>query len=269
MNTARKLRLMTLDPAWFAAIPERASTRTFDGSPISAADLDRLDATCERLRSQMPGTVRAQLVRSVPAGVFTGVFGSYGAVQGAAAFAAFIGRDDAHVDIGYLGEAVVLEATLAGLATCWIAGAFDAARTAKLLDLAEGESVQAVAALGHAAPRRAVPDYLAQKWVRSRSRLPLETIAPGATAWPHWARTAAEAARLAPSGKNDQPWRLRLDGRTLVVARKLDRPYWTAAMDCGIAMLHTELAALHVGMPGRWERLADPDVARFVPDFPA
>jgi hypothetical protein len=36
-------------------------------------------------------------------------------------------------------------------------------------------------------------------------------------------------------------------------------------LDCGIAMLHFELGALKSGVPGAWEPLDDPDVARFTP----
>jgi hypothetical protein len=107
---------------------------------------------------------------------------------------------------------------------------------------------------------------VAQTAVKSRTRIPLEVIAPGAASWPEWARAAAETVPLAPSGKNGQPWRLRLEGGTLVVACKTDKPYWTAPFDCGIALLHVALGAMHAGIAGRWERLVLPDVARFVPD---
>ena len=53
--------------------------------------------------------------------------------------------------------------------------------------------------------------------------------------------------------KNGQPWRLRLEGGTLIVACKTDKPYWTAPFDCGIALLHVALGAMHAGIAGRWE----------------
>jgi hypothetical protein len=34
-------------------------------------------------------------------------------------------------------------------------------------------------------------------------------------------------------------------------------------LDCGIAMLHIEVAALNAGMKGKWEFLKSPQVARF------
>lgn len=101
--------------------------------------------------------------------------------------------------------------------------------------------------------------------VKPRGRFDLERIAPGASSWPAWAREAAEAVRLAPSGKNRQPWRLRMDDDTLVLALVTDGEYWTALIDCGIAALHAELGALHAGVLGTWQRLAGPDVTRLTP----
>lgn len=264
-NPAGQVPRLPLNPAWLDAIPVRTSTRSLDGSPIAPAVLERLDDACDRLGSRAPGDVRAALVWPVPDGVFRGVIGSYGSVRGAPALAAFIGPRERQLEIGYLGEAVVLEATAAGLDTCWIAGAFDPGRVARVLDLSDGEVVHAVTALGHRARHRNVPDFLAQTMVRSRSRLPLETIAPGSASWPGWARAAAEAVRLAPSAKNDQPWRLRMEDGALVIARKPGKVFWTVRFDCGIAMLHAELGAHGAGVVGRWERLDEPDVARLVP----
>jgi hypothetical protein len=73
-----------------------------------------------------------------------------------------------------------------------------------------------------------------------------------------------QAARLAPSGANRQPWRFRLEGDALVMSRA-DKLYWTAPIDFGIARLHVELGAQHEGVSGTWTMLAAPDVARFTP----
>ena len=101
--------------------------------------------------------------------------------------------------------------------------------------------------------------------VRSAARRQIEEIAPGLqrglgpahTAWPAWAISAVEAARLAPSGANRQPWRFRLDGDALVMS-SAESVSWTAPIDFGIAMLHVELGAGHEGVRGNWEHLRDP-----------
>jgi len=257
-----------LEPDWFAAIGTRASRRRYDGQPVRPDALERIDAVCRAVSAPVNSGVRAVRVGAAPDRVFTGLIGNYGAaVSGAPAFVAFVGRNDWHVALGYIGEAVILGATAAGVNTCWIAGSFDAAAAAAYVDLAEGEHVRAVTPIGYGTTKVPGGERLLNAVIKPRARLDLEQIAPGARLWPAWAREAAEAARLAPSGKNRQPWRLRMDGDTLVLACTTEGAYWTALIDCGIAALHVELGALHAGVSGTWQRLAEPDVGRFVPSL--
>lgn len=252
-----------LDPAWLDAVQARISSRRYSGEAIDSALLDRLDRTCERL-SATPGAARAVLVREAPPEVFTGLVGSYGRVEGAPSLVAFVGTADAAYNVGYIGEAVVLEATALGLDTCWIAASFDPERAGTLAALGEGERVHAITALGHAADTVKVAERLMRASVRARSRLSLAAIAPGHEGWPAWAREAVSALRLAPSGANKQPWRLHMDGDALVLT-EAPKVYWTAPLDLGIAMLHAELGAEHAGASGRWLAGLDGEVARFVP----
>ena len=250
-----------LDAEWFDAIARRVSRRRFDKRPVSTTCLNRLEERCDEL-SQAAGSTRAVLVRETPHDVFTGFIGSYGKISGAPSLVAFVGEDDASAGVGYLGEAVILDATLAGLSTCWIGGSFDAKSAGSVADLARGERVFAVTPIGHATEEFGTAERLAHAVIKSRSRLALGEIAPGNESWPSWAREAAEAVRLAPSGVNRQPWRLRVEDDALVLGES-PKPYWTAPIDFGIAMLHAELGALHSGVVGRWEAASGTDVARF------
>ena len=158
---------------------------------------------------------------------------------------------------GYLGEGFILEATRLGLGTCWIAGSFDKAGAADLVDLAPDEQVVAVTPLGYPTPRQAAASGCCGPWSRRRRALSVEKIAPGILdgGWPQWAVSAVQAARLAPSGANRQPWRFRLDGDSLVMGRA-EKLYWTAPIDFGIARLHVELGAQHEGVKGTWTHAA-------------
>jgi hypothetical protein len=253
-----------LHAEWFDAIRRRISRRRFDGPQGDSSALDRIDETCHQLGTSATGA-RTVLVREAPQDVFTGFVGSYGKIVGAPSLVAFIGGDDSLIDVGYLGEAVILDATAAGLDTCWIAGSFSAAAAAGLVLLADGERVCAVTPLGHGAQKRSGAERLLSAIVKPRARLSLDEIAPGSSSWPGWAQEAAEAVRLGPSGANRQPWRLRMDGGSLLL-RATPKAYWTAPMDLGIAMLHAELGALHAGVLGTWDMLSGDDVARFVPE---
>lgn len=252
-----------LTSEWFDAIPHRISSRRFDGTSPAPALLDRLEKTCQLLTAPS-GRARAVLVREAPPEVFTGLVGSYGRIEGAPALAAFVGPADAGLEVGYVGEAVVLDATAAGIDSVWIAAAFDAGHAGRLADLRDKERVHAIVALGHATKSIGVGERLMRAGVRARQRLHLDAIAPGHGAWPAWAREAAAAARLAPSGANRQPWRLNMDGDALVFT-KATKTYWTAPIDFGIAMLHAELGAMHAGVSGTWVVGSGAEVARFVP----
>jgi hypothetical protein len=78
-------------------------------------------------------------------------------------------------------------------------------------------------------------------------------------------RAALEAARLAPSAVNRQPWRFHVEPGSVTVS--VDNDHLTFGiskrLDCGIAMLHIEAAALDCGAQGEWELLSGLDVARF------
>lgn len=249
---------------WYDAIPRRISSRRYDGTPLAPAFLGRLEKTCDRLTG-LAERARAVLVGEAPPEVFTGLVGSYGRIGGAPALTALVGPKDAGLEVGYIGEAVILDATAAGIDSVWLAGAFDAGIAGRLADLGEGERVHAIIALGRATKTISVGERLMRIGVRARHRLPLDTIAPGHADWPAWAREAAEAVRLAPSGGNTQPWRLSMDDGHLVVTRG-PRTYRTATIDFGIAMLHAELGALHAGVRGSWAVGGDAEVARFVPE---
>jgi hypothetical protein len=252
------------NPELFGAIERRVSRRRYKTRAVEATVLNRVEAMC-RSASESAGTVRAVLVRRAPQDIFTGLVGSYGRVVGAPSLIAFVGDSESLVELGYLGQTVILDATLAGLNTCWIAGSFSAENAGALVQLGPGESVRAVTPLGYATKAKSGAEWLVGAAIKPRSRLALEEIAAGSSSWPSWAREASSSVRLAPSGSNRQPWRLRFEDGSLVFATAPE-PYWTAPMDVGVAMLHAELGAAHAGVLGEWQAGSGDDVARFTPE---
>lgn len=261
---------------WFAAAPRRHSRRAFAPTPASAEQLAALTELAESLRPWPDA--RIALVAEPAVDVFRGVIGAYGKVTGAPHLLAVIAeesdaRDTAHAHAGYIGEAAVLEAASLGLDTCWVGGFFDPARVGAVVPTSGGERVIAVSPVGFATQELSASEKTMRAMAGAHKRLPLEKIAPGAAgagardgAWPAWALAAAECVRLAPSAVNRQPWRLRMEGGALIVARDsaIEMPKVTRALDCGIAMLHAELGARDAGASGTWTDLAGGlDVARF------
>ncbi len=254
---------------WADAVPRRTSRRRFEDREVPSPVLDRLDTMCRGWRPF--GQARAVLVRQAPPGLFRGIVGAYGSVRGAPHCLVMVGPGDAPAEVGYVGEGVVLEATALGLGTCWVGGLFDEGTARSLEDLGPGERVFAVSPVGYPARHKGVQERFMSAVARSRTRKPLETLAPGIGGWPPWAARGVAAARLAPSALNRQPWRFELSGGAVVL--RVDHPRDTyripKRLDCGIAMLHFELGARTGGAVGAWILLQAPRVAVYRPEAPA
>ena len=236
------------------AILVRTSRRAYE--PDRAVDSETLESL-ERLAEEFhpwPGA-RFGVVREAPPELFTGLIGNYGRVTGAPSAFIFVGTEgtpDVDAVLGYVGEAAVLAATAGGLGTCWIAGSLDRDVAASLIELGPEERIYGVSPIGYAKARGG--DALLSGWRALHPRKPLTTIAPGCETWPDWARGAVEAARLAPSAINRQPWRFSYGPDTGLVASVVPAGSGTLApeRDVGIAMLHAEVAATAAGFAGTW-----------------
>jgi len=251
---------------WYPAIFIRHSRRTYSAEVPKEEKLARLDQVCREFRP-FP-EVRSQLVRKSPETVFKGLVGHYGRVNGAPMYIAFIGKmssPSVQEATGYIGEGIILEATTLGLDTCWVGGFFRPESVRSQIDIQEGEKVLSVTPVGYAPPEKTRQEKIMSGLVKSRLRKPMAKLVGGEIPT-LWMEKALEAARLAPSAQNRQPWRFRIEKDTVVIAT--DKSFSTSSiskrLDCGIAMLHFELGALAAGVRGKWEILPHPDVARFV-----
>jgi nitroreductase len=256
---------------WASAVSIRRSARTYKEQHVEQASLDALRDFCAGLPGR--SVARVVVLDDAPQELFTGlVVGSYGRVAGASSAVVVIGRPAARAFqecMGYLGEAVLLQATTMGLGTCWIAGSFDRAVASRLVDLEEGEQVFAVSPLGYAQEKPRTGEMLMKALVRAKHRRSAAEIAPGFDEehWPAWAAEGVRMARIAPSAVNRQPWRFVLDqgAVTVSVVRRGAEGSVSRLLDVGIAMLHFEVGARLMGASGAWEVLVAPDVALFRP----
>ena len=253
---------------WHAAIPCRRSRRRFDSTELESSSLAQLETVCREFRP-FP-QAHAELVTQSPDTILKGAIGPYGKVKGAPALIAFIGdMDDPYIqeEVGYLGEGIILEATAMGLATCWVAGFFRPRVAASVVGAAPNERVLAVTPVGHAVEDFSLEERTMMGFARAHRRKPLAELVTGLdqAELPRWMKSALEAARLAPSAINRQPWRFYLEPNRITVS--VNNPRFTFGiskrLDCGIAMLHIEVAALDCGVRGGWEFMEAPRVARF------
>ncbi len=247
--------------SWFDAIYLRHSQRRYSGEKPDEELVNRLDMVCNDF--QPFSGARAVLVKQPGEDVFRGIIGSYFKVTDAPYYVAFIGdmREPTVQEVtGYLGEGIILEATVLGLNTCWVGGFFRRDTVAGQIDLQNNEQVLAVTPIGYSKDeidRVGVSTKVHKR--RDLNRL----IVSGDFKGNSWTKPAIEAARLAPSAANRQPWRLEIGESSIMVSadnRRLDFGV-SRRLDCGIAMLHIELGALSAGVHGKWEFLEHPNVA--------
>lgn len=257
---------LPVDP-WYQSIFVRHSERLYSSRPVAEKDLSELDKLCEEFRP-FAGS-RAKLVRNPLDDVFKGIVGSYGKVRNAPHYVAFIGDTNSPTveeALGYMGEGIILEATALGLNTCWVAGFFRPERVMEEIDVSKDEVVMAVTPIGYAEEEHDRIESLRSGREKPHRRHELESlIMESGLAPKDWMRTGLEAARLAPSAANRQPWRFRLGEDSVLIEHLRTKNYFRVPyrLDCGIAMLHFELGALVAGASGNWTVLQSPSVAEY------
>jgi nitroreductase len=254
---------------WYPVIEKRRSRRHFDISrPIESDKLSAVDIVCKQF-APFP-SARSCLVTESVKDVFKGIVGSYGKIKDAPAFIAFIGNMDSssvQEEVGYTGEGVILEATALGLNTCWVAGFFKPESVAALIEMKSNERVLAVTPVGYARGFESLEEKMMTGFGRTHRRLPVSRLMsePGQSNIPEWIKASVQAARLAPSAVNRQPWGFHVENDSITVYVRTGGPEFSVSkrLDCGIAMLHIEVAAMSSGVRGEWQLLKAPQVARY------
>jgi len=254
---------------WYSAIPHRVARRSFDYTELTSDSLAQMQTICQEFRPF--SNVRAELSTKSPDKVFKGFpFGSIMKVTGAPAFIAFIGdtRDpNVNEKVGYLGEGIILEATAMGLSTCWVGGFFHRGVAKSFIGAGEDEMVFAVTPIGHALNKFSFKEKIMKGFSKGPKRKPISELVSGLEQvdWPDWMQKALEAARLAPSAANSQPWRFYLEPKSITISVNKPKVLFGISnrIDCGIALLHIEVAVLECGFKGQWQWLEYPRVAKF------
>ena len=152
------------------------------------------------------------------------------------------------------------------LATCWVGGFFKPEIVSSLIKMDTNEKVLAVTPVGYATEHESIEERIMTGFGRTHRRKLLSSLVSGQSdGWPEWIKKSLEAARLSPSAVNRQPWSFTIEPDAITVSIRTQGPEFTVSkrLDCGIAMLHIEVASMNSGISGKWEFLDSPLVARF------
>lgn len=220
---------LKLEKSWYDAMYARSSVRKYTGAP-DEEQIKRLGALCRRV-SWQGVTVR----------MFKGP-GLKSQIKGTDVYAVIVAKRGTPAEMeGFMGEALVLEATAMGLGTCWLGAGFVPEIINRNVNLQTDETVRCVIAIGKCDKAAFAPKRKPLEKVCGMNEAQLAEL--GA-----WQQEAVKAARIAPSSVNMQPWKVVADKTSVSILEPefvLYKKY--AALDRGICMLHAAVGAYHMG----------------------
>lgn len=195
--------------------------------------------------------------------------GTYGFIKGATDF--IIGSvtkndEKSLIDYGYLFEKIIFEATHLGLGTCILGLTFNKKQFYKKVSIPDNHWIPAITPIGLANKNEGFKNKIIrgifkssyrkdfnELFFKENSNTPLEIEES--------IRLPFEILRLAPSAKNDQPWRIIESGNkyhfflclreSLSNEKKIN---YLNLIDIGIAMYHFEEGFKEIGYYGEWSK---------------
>ena len=226
---------LKLEKNWHDAIFARSSVRTYTGAP-DKEQLDRLGVLCRKLSWQ---------------GITVRMFKGPGlkGIKGTNVYAVIVAKKNTPMELeGFMGEALVLEATAMGLGTCWLGAMFYPEIISRNVNLQNDEVVHCVIAIGKANLPAFNPKRKDLQKICGKTEEELAGLGV-------WQKEAVKCARLAPSASNQQPWKSEADtaGVSILETNVLIKKY--AQLDRGIAMLHAAVGAYHMGREAVWKKV--------------
>lgn len=244
----------------YPAIELRKASRTF-ASPLDDYSFKSLKDFSEKLMVCSENRVIIKIFQNEGDDIFNGSK-SFGLIKNAKSFASFSIKQyltdaDACYSrtlLGYFGEQFVLKATSLGLGTCWVGGTYDKkALESKLAG--NDEEVICVIPLGVVSKRRSCREFFMNgcSFNYKRKRKDLEKIIFNYKDFSDrqtWVQTALNAARLAPSSFNKQPWLFKVSDRIIEIVN-LGKTM-KSCLDIGIVMSHLEMAINSQKLSGNW-----------------
>lgn len=208
------------------AVYARHAVRHFDGKPIQGNDKKKLLAIIKEANKK--SGLNMQLVTNEPK-AFGGAKAKICNFTGCVNYLAIIGPKSKTLKekAGYYGEEVVLKAQQLGINSCWVALTYNKQKNAYKIN--KGEKLALVVALGYGTTQGHKHD--SKRFgdvVKTRGQ------------FPQWFIKGVKMALLAPTGRNQQGFKIELvnNNKVIIKNRSLCK-----SVDLGIIKYHFELGA--------------------------
>ena len=247
----------------------RKSVRSYDGRPIEAGTLAKIEAFAHEVQNPFGVPVSFVFLDAKERGLSSPVLtGEPMYVAGK------VGKElNGDVAFGYAMEHLLLYAWSLGVGSVWIGGTMKREQFEQAAGKEAGERMPCVSPLGYPAAKKSLRETVMRRGVGADSRLPGEKLffcdsfdTPLSGKAPEPCSDLLEFVRWAPSAVNKQPWRAVVSNNLVHFYEKRSRGYVSEAtgdlqrIDVGIALCHFDLTARELGLSPSLT-VADPGIS--------
>lgn len=249
-------------------IKKRKSVRTYDNRDVSLEDKEKIVNYIDKLNNPFGISVRIDMADK-KLNKNGEKLGTYGVVKGASTFigVSILNEELAPLAAGYEFENLILYATHLGLGTVWMAATFTRESFIKSMGLKENELLLAISPIGYPSEKPRVFESIMRSTLRSSSRKPWSSLfyyndfdTPLTEDIAGDYSTALEMLRLAPSAKNDQPWRVLKSGNNYhfyinYSSNVSEEEALIKQVDLGIGLSHFHQIVMDKSLEGEFVKL--------------
>jgi nitroreductase len=262
----------------YEAILNRCSVRRYEAHPLSPEKIAQIENEISQITPLHPENKINFMLKNTRKGEdLATLVGGYGKILSPPHYlvTSMNGNAFALTDLGYCVERLVLRLTSLGIGTCYVGTIGQEEKVRAHFQLAATARIGALVAFGTPAGGMGrVVNHLIRKSVGATNKLPAEKIFftdsfDQPTRPPAELAPLIEAARLAPSAVNAQPWRLLQKNNQLFLFVASRYPKGKAdyrLFDGGICLANLSVAQEALGWTGNWHFLTNADPS--LPDYP-
>ncbi len=253
----------------YDAIYKRKSVRKYSDRGLAEDTLKRIEKTID-LRNKLNNEIQTDvsiLDEKTLGPALSGIVGSYGKVEAPHYIVASSENGDLHLEnVGYSLEPVVLHLTRNEIGSCWVGKGLDAEKYKSMVEMSDQLEPIIMIAFGY--PKKGKDVWRDNENEAKRKGLDKILLHDKDRLSEEW-KKILDAARMAPSAVNSQPWRFKKDGDRLHVYVSKKGGLLNKAMkkfanleelnhiDVGIALSHIKVAAQKMSKRIKIERLND------------
>lgn len=254
-------------------IRKRHSVRTYQEKMLTDEDNNKLKDYIEQLHNPFGVKVSIYIINKSTDRKGEKL-GTYGIIKGAKTFlgVSVPKVKNSFIAAGYVFEDLILYATSLGLGTVWLAATFSRTAFAAAMNIKEDESFPAISPVGYPAEKRTIKESIMRKAMNSENRKSWSELFYEGTFYSPLKeektgeyKKCLDMVRLAPSSKNQQPWRIvKKDSnyhffvecnKNLSIEEKSIK-----LVDIGIALFHFHKTAEQTGIKGCFEEMDKLDI---------